>query len=332
MTQNPFGLVYADDIRENRDGEVHLTHVFYPNSTGLDIAANLYTPAHFDETKRYPAIVVAHPNGGVKEQVSGLFAQKLAEAGFVTLAFDAAYQGASGGYPRQIDRPSNRVDDIRSSIDYLFTQPFVDTDNIGALGICGGGGYTIEIAKTDKRIKAVATISMFNTGRVRRNGFADSLLDTVAERLQAASQARAHYAKTGQVDYIGELITHQTHYTQEELEKIPAGLYRDGTQYYSDTHYHPNSQSRYTAMSLLDLMVWDAENQVDLIDQSLLMGAGDISDTRYMTDAVFEKATGTLDKVLVLIKGANHIETYWKPDYVAQESKAVSQFFLKKLV
>ncbi|WP_164683877.1 alpha/beta hydrolase [Streptococcus hyointestinalis] len=84
-------------------------------------------------------------------------------------------------------------------------------------------------------------------------------------------------------------------------------------------------------MSLLDLMAWDAENQVDLIDQPLLMVAGDISDTRYMTDAVFEKATGTLDKELVLIKGANHIETYWKPDYVAQESAAVSQFFLKKL-
>lgn len=330
MERNDFGLVYAGAITHDEEGAVNLTPVWYPSLTGIDIAANLYTPANFDMSKRYPAVVVAHPNGGVKEQVAGLFAQALAEAGYVTIAYDAQYQGASGGYPRQTDRPANRVDDIRSSIDYLLRLLYVDAGRIGALGICGGG-YTIEVSKTDKRIRAVATISMFNTGRMRRNGFKDAQMDRIQQRAQQAAQARADYARTGTVEYTGDLLTHRTHFTQEQLEQIPAGLYRDGVQYYGDTHYHPNAQSRYTTMSLLDLMRWDAENQIELIDQPLLMIAGDISDTRYMTDDVFAKATGTTDKKLVLIPGANHIETYWKSEYVAQEKAAVIEFFDAKL-
>lgn len=328
---NPFGLVYKGALTENKEGQVNMTPVSYPNFLGLNMAGNLYTPADFDPSQQYPAIVVAHPNGGVKEQVAGLFAQSLAETGFVTLAYDAAYQGASGGYPRQTDRPMNRVDDIRSSIDFLQTLSYVDAERIGALGICGGGGYTVEVAKTEKRIKAVATISLFNTGRVRRNGFKDSQLDTIQERLKQSSLARKQYAQTGEVDYIGELITQRIHFTPEDLEKIPAGLYRDGQQYYGETHYHPNSQSRYTAMSLQDLMAWDAENRVELIDQPILMMTGDISDTRYMTDAIFERLAGTDDKELIYIEGANHIETYWKEPFISQEKEVVSQFFINKL-
>ena len=194
----------------------------------------------------------------------------MAEAGHVTLAFDAAYQGASKGEPRQTDRPANCVEDIRAGIDLLLTVKGVDANHIGALGIYGGGGYTIEVSKSDKRIKAVATISAFNTGRVRRNGFKDSQVDSILDRFNQASTARAKYATTGEVDYIGELLTHRTHFTQEQLDQIPAGLYRDGTQYYGDTHYHPNSQSRYTAMSLQDLMTFDAEDHAELINQPLL--------------------------------------------------------------
>lgn len=331
MSENQFGLVYADALTENVPGQVNLKPVSYQNTYGIELAANLYLPAGFDELKSYSAIVVAHPNGGVKEQVSGLFAQKLAEAGHVTLAFDAAYQGASAGEPRQTDRPANRVEDIRAAIDFLLTVKGVDANRIGVLGICGGGGYTIEVSKSDKRIKAVATISAFNTGRVRRNGFKDSQVDTILDRFKQATDARAKYATTGEVDYIGELLTHRTHFTQEQLDQIPAGLYRDGTQYYGDTHYHPNSQSRYTAMSLQDLMTFDAEDHAELINQPLLMITGDISDTRYMTDGIFDKATGTDDKECIYIEGANHIETYWKPEFVSQEAAAVIRFFGEKL-
>lgn len=172
---------------------------------------------------------------------------------------------------------------------------------------------------------------MFNTGRVRRNGFKDSDIAGAQKRLQEAIQARQTYVETGKVLYQGELLTHRTHFTKEQLEQIPAGLYRDGVQYYGDTHFHPNAQSRYTLMSLLGLMTFDVENQAELLNQPLLMVSGDISDTRYMTDDFFKKATGTDDKKVVYIKGANHIETYWKPEYVKQEAQAVTDFFNEKL-
>lgn len=331
MAKNQFGLVYAGALTENKPGQVNLHPVAYRNKDGIRLAANLYLPAGYQPNQSYPAIIVAHPNGGVKEQVSGLFAQKLAEHGYITLAFDAAYQGASEGMPQQTDLPANRVEDIHAGLDFLLSVAGVDTNHVGALGICGGGGYTLQTAKSDKRIKAVATVSMFNTGRVRRNGFKDSDKAGIGQRLTAASMAREKYVKTGQVDYIGQYLAGPAHLTKEQLEQIPAGLYRDGVEYYGDTHYHPNAQSRYTTMSLLGLMTFDVENQADLLDQPLLMVAGDISDTRYMTDDFFKKATGTADKQIVYIKGANHIETYWKPEFVKEEATALIKFFGEKL-
>lgn len=332
LEKNQFGLVYDGAITENVDGQVNIRPVSYKNQQGIRIAANLYLPPNYDDKKSYPAVVVAHPNGGVKEQVSGLFAQRLAENGYITIAFDAAYQGASGGTPRQTDKPESRVEDIRVAIDYLTSVSGVDSDRIGALGICGGGGYTIEAAKRDKRISAVATISMFNSGRVRRNGFKDADTANIQSRLNQAAKAREKYERTGEVDYIGTLSTKRVDYTDEQLLQIPAGLYRDGAEYYGKTHFHPNSQSRYTAMSLMDLMAFDAENQAELINQPLLMMAGDISDTRYMTEGVFEKATGTNDKELYLIQGAQHIETYWKNNYVEQELNKLIEFYSNKLI
>ncbi|MDO4278640.1 MAG: alpha/beta hydrolase [Lachnoclostridium edouardi] len=331
LEKNQFGLVYNGAITENVEGQVNIQSVSYENQRGISLAANLYLPADYDENSSYPAIVVAHPNGGVKEQVSGLFAQRLAENGYITIAFDAAYQGASGGTPRNTDLPSNRVEDIRAAIDYLTSVAGVDENRIGALGICGGGGYTIEASKTDKRISAVATVSMFNSGRVRRNGMSDSDIEGIPARQEQAAEAREKYVSTGEIDYIGSLGTQRQDYTAEQLEQIPAGLYRDGVEYYGSTHFHPYSQSRYTAMSLMDLMAFDAEDQAELIDQPLLMIAGDISDTRYMTEGVFEKVTGTDDKELVLIEGAQHIETYWKEEFVQQEMDALTEFFGAKL-
>ena len=168
--QNPFTLTYDGAITENVQGKVNIQPVKY-QLNGLTIAANVYTPANFDSSKKYPAIVVAHPNGGVKEQVAGLYAQKLAEQGYVAIAFDAAYQGGSGGEPRYVDKPANRIEDIRGAADFISQFKGVDTNRIGLLGICGGGGYSIKAAETDKRFKSVATISLFNSGDARRNGF-----------------------------------------------------------------------------------------------------------------------------------------------------------------
>ena len=271
---------------------------------------------------------MAHPNGGVKEQVAGLYAQKLAEQGYVTIAFDAAYQGASGGKPRYVDKPANRMEDIRAAADFITQYPGVDKNRLGLLGICGGGGYSIKVAQTDKRFKTVATVSMFNTGDVRRNGYNRTQMDTIQARLKDASDARAQEAAGGEVRYTPAFADGMT---KEEIAALPFELYRDGYEYYGVTHKHPNSQTNNTVSSLLDLMSFDVNTNVDLINQPLLMIAGDKADSLYMTEEVFKNATGTNNKELFLVKGATHIQTYWKPEYVKQISEKLTQFYNKNL-
>ena len=180
-TENPWTLVYRGAITRNEPGKVNIHPVTY-KLTGLDIVANVYTPAGYIPRQTYPAVVIAHPNGGVKEQVAGLYAQHLADLGYITISADAAYQGGSGGSPRSVDKPAYRIEDIHGMADFITRYPGVDAARLGLFGICGGGGYSLSAAKTDKRFKSVATLSMFNSGRVRRNGFADSQLGTIQER------------------------------------------------------------------------------------------------------------------------------------------------------
>ncbi|CQJ43035.1 alpha/beta hydrolase [Yersinia enterocolitica] len=323
--KNPFTLVYDGAITENVKGKVNIHPVKY-DLHGIQIAANVYTPANYDPAKKYPAVVVAHPNGGVKEQVAGLYAQRLAEYGYITITADAAYQGASGGMPRNVDKPANRIEDIHGMADYISQYPGVDTTRIGLLGICGGGGYSLKAAQTDKRFKALATLSMFDSGLVRRNGYQDSQLSTIQERLKQASDARAKEVATGEITYTGD-----AQLTDEQIAKLPFDLYRQGFEYYGKTHAHPNSTFRYTLSSLLDLMSFDAQSNMDLINQPLLMIAGTKADSRYMTESAFKKATGTQNKELFLIDGATHIETYWVPRYVDQAMSKIDNFFDKNI-
>jgi len=323
--QNPFTLAYEGAITENVKGKVNIRTVTY-KLNGLDISANVYTPANYDSSKKYPTVVIAHPNGGVKEQVAGLYAQRLAEQGYITIAADAAYQGASGGQPRNVDKPSNRIEDIHGMADFISQYAGVDTARLGLLGICGGGGYSLAAAQTDKRFKSIATVSMFNSGRVRRDGYVDSQLNTIQARLQQASAARAQEAAGGAILYSGD-----ANLTDEQIAKLPFDLYRQGYEYYWKTHSHPNSTFKYTTSSLLDLMRFDATNQIELIDKPLLMIAGSKADSLYMSEDAFAKATGTKEKELFKIDGATHIESYWVPKYVNQAVEKLTQFYGKSL-
>ncbi|WP_406626338.1 alpha/beta hydrolase [Acidovorax sp. SDU_ACID1] len=330
--KNPFTLTYGGAITKNEPGQIHIHPVQY-KLNGLDIAANVYTPANYDPAKEYPAVVVAHPNGGVKEQVAGLYAQRLAEQGYIAIAMDAAYQGGSGGEPRNTDKPQHRTEDIHGAADFITRYAGVDAARLGLLGICSGGGYALAAAKSDKRFRSVATLSMFNSGRVRRNGFEDSATSTIGQRLQQASQARAQEAAGGKVLYIGGGAAA----TDAQIAAMPFEMYREGAVYYERSHAHPNSGASpnsggaYTVSSLLDLMRWDATDQIELIDQPLLMIAGSKADSLYMTLDSFAKASGTKNRELFKIDGATHIETYWVPQYVDAAVARLTAFYAKTL-
>lgn len=326
---NRWGLVYDGAIRENAPGAVNIHPITYLLD-GVAVAANVYTPADYDPQKSYAAVAVAHPNGGTKEQVAGLYAQRLAEAGFITIAADASYQGASGGTPRHLDVPAHRIEDVHGMVDILSVFPGVDKNRIGALGICGGGGYTLAAVQTDPRVKAVATLSMFNSGIVRKNGYGVTEPDPAAAQktLAQAAAARQKEVETGVIDLTPNMTETMT---PEEADKLPFDLYREGYYYYGKDYYHPNDTFSYTVSSLMDLVAFDATQNMDLITQPLLMIAGSRADSLYMTEDAFAKAAGTQNKELFLVPGATHIQNYWVKDYVDTITAKLASFFTANL-
>lgn len=333
---NPWGLVYDGAITENVPGEVNIHPVSYI-ANGVVVSANVYTPADWTEDAQpsFPAVTVAHPNGGVKEQVAGLYAQRLAAHGYVAIVCDATFQGASGGEPHFTDLPACRIEDVRRMADYISRFPGVDSSRVGALGVCGGGGYTLGAAQTDPAIRAVATLSMFNTGRVRRRGFEDKDVDTIEERLMDANDARRVQEDSGKVELLGGMpsgmMQQQVDAYTAKMREEPHSLYRDGYFYYGVDYAHPRATGQYTKASLPYLMAWDAEDRMALIGQPLLMMAGSKADTLYMTEDAFARATGTDDKELHIIEGASHIQTYFVPEYVDEAVDKLVAFFGRTL-
>ena len=323
---NPFGFVYGDALTANLEGAVNVHPVSY-DANDVTVAANVYTPADYREDGSYAGIVVGHPNGAVKEQAAGLYAQRLAREGFVTIAFDAVTTGESGGEPRNRDLPYLRVEDYRLAADVLSTFPGVDASRLAVLGICGGGGYALSAAQVDKRFRAVAVVSMFNTGSVRREGFQKVQADSVLKRLHDVADLRAGEVASGELVYSADMSAMDP----EVGHKLPFDMYREGYEYYVETHAHPNSHSRFAQRDLMDLFAWDPDDFMYLIDQPLLMVVGEKADTAYMSESAFAAATGTEDKELYVVAEATHVDLYWKPEATDDAIAKLASFYRDRM-
>jgi uncharacterized protein len=301
--------------------------VTYPaRNMGTTIVGNLFKPAGFRTSKKYAAIVVTHPFGGVKEQTAGLYAQHLAEQGFITLAYDSSYQGESGGDPRLMEVPAQRLDDISCGIDFLVRQPFVDADRIGSLGICAGGGYAMCSAQTELRVKAVATVSMFNLGDARRRAMGQLSYQERMKRLKDACEQRSKEARGEPVRLVPVVPESPAEFT----DKTP-DLYRQGYEYYvTPRAKHPNSPNRYMFSSLPLQMAFFPFDQVETISpRPILMIVGEKADTKFWSDEVYGKAQEP--KELFVVDGATHMDMYDKPQFVVPAIDKLAEFFGKAL-
>lgn len=295
------------------------------NGQGVTMAATIYTPAGFDSGRKYPAVVVAHPGGGVKEQTAGLYARKLAEHGLVTIAFDASFQGESTGLPRQLENPYIRTEDVSAVIDYLTTLPFVDAERIGAMGICAGAGYSANAAINDRRIKALGTVSAVNIGQMFRNGWENTVKDADAVGYIAfGSQARtSDAAKT-------ELATLPLAPMREE--DAPNPELREAWEYYHTPRCeHPNAPGFMTARSLTQIITYDAYNKAEaFLTQPLMVVAGSVAGSKWMSDDLLARAASQ-DKQMHIVEGANHMSLYDVPQYVDEAVSVLAPFFSAKL-
>lgn len=298
--------------------------VTFKNSN-LKMAGNVYLPAGFNKSKKYPAIVVVHPGGGVKEQTAGLYAQKLAEFGFVALAFDASHQGASEGQPRLLDNPMNRVGDIYSAVDYLITLPFVDANRIGGMGICAGGGATVKAAMTERRIKALATVSAVDVGAASRKGWDGkaSAADQIAT-LQAVAKQRTAEA-------IGNAPVYVPYVPEVGDKTAPPDLQEAADYYRTSRGGHPNSPNKMLLTSLSYLVSFNGFDQADkLLTQPLLLIAGSEAGSLWHSEELHTNAASK-EKELFIIKGATHMDLYDGKQYVPQVAKKLAEFFYKNL-
>ncbi|RSM87852.1 alpha/beta hydrolase [Kibdelosporangium aridum] len=294
------------------------------DSAGIPLAGHLYTPSA-DGPR--PAIVVGHPGSGVKEQTAGLYARRLAEQGFVTLAFDAAYQGESGGEPRGLEDPAHRVEDLKAAVSFLTTRPEVDADTIGVLGICASGGYALPAAASDHRIKAVGTVSAADIARVFRLG-ADGTQDPAVfqSMLDAAAAARAAEAQ-GKGPQSFRLFPD----TAEQARALGGKHGYEGFEYYrTDRAQHPRSTTCFPWSSVDRMATFDAFEVAGMLgDRPLLMVVGREAVTSWMSVEAFQKVRGP--KKLSWIEGASHVDLYDKEPYVGTAVAELAEFYRTSL-
>lgn len=297
----------ANDTRIFKiDPAVRAQDIRFRNRFGIELAGHLYLPKGVDPAKKYAAIAVSGPFGAVKEQSSGLYAQELARRGFVTLAFDPSFTGESSGEPRFVASPDLNTEDFSAAVDCLSLLPYVDAERVGILGICGWGGFALNAAANDPRIKGTAAVTMYDMSRVSANGYFDSMnADGRYELRRQLCAQRLQDAKSGKYETAGG---------------VPDVLPADAPQFVRDYFAYYKTPRGYHARSLNSNQGWNKTSTLAFLNAPLLTYSSEIrsacllihgekAHSRYFSEDAFKKLTGD-NKELLIVPGASHVDLY----------------------
>ncbi|WP_202742374.1 alpha/beta hydrolase [Acinetobacter calcoaceticus] len=308
--------------------QVTIQKVTFKNQYNMDIVGNLVIPKNLNKKVKAPAIVIGHPMGAVKEQSSMLYAQKLAEQGFVTLAIDQSFWGESAGQPRNVVAPDIYAEAFSAAVDYLGTQSFINRDRIGALGICGSGSFVISAAKIDPRMKAIATVSMYDMGAANRNGLRHG--QTLEQRKQIIAEAAAQrYVEFtgGEKKYISGTtheLTADTHPIQREFYDF----YRTPRGEYTPKSSSPLLTTHPTLTSNVKFMNFYPFNDIETISpRPMLFITGDQAHSKEFSEEAYKLAGQP--KELYYVKGAGHVDLYDRVDLIPFDK--LTSFFTQNL-
>ena len=295
--------------------------VQFKNRYGITLTADLYKPKNKDG-ELLPALAVSGPFGAVKEQTSGLYAQEMAERGFLTIAFDPSYTGESGGEPRYVASPDINTEDFSAAVDYLTTRNDVNPEAIGIIGICGWGGMALNAAANDTRIKGTVTVTMYDMSRVNANGYFDSMdADARYELRKQLNAQRTLDAKNGTYTRGGGVV--------DPLPEDAPQFVKDYYDYYKTPRgYHPrslNSNEGWNITSTLPFLNMPLLSYSDEIRNGVLMIHGENAHSRYFSEDAFKKLTGD-NKELLIIDNASHVDLYDNKAGVIPYDKIVSFF------
>jgi uncharacterized protein len=277
--------------------------VSFNNRLGINLVADLYLPKNIDRSKKHPAIVVGGPYGAVKEQSSGLYAQAMAERGFVTIAHDASYNGESGGQPHFTASFEAFIEDFSAAVDFLGTKPFVDRERIGVIGMCGSGSFGLAAAETDPRIKAVATVSMYDIGQAHRQGLAEKV-DTAALKKNLAEISKQRWAEVDGADRTMVIGTPQ------KLTDKSSDIDREFYDYYRTPRgRHPRSSTAFWRTSGAQMtLFWSFANLDWISPRPVLFITGGRAHSRIFSEHAFKKASEP--KELFVVANAGHVDLY----------------------
>ncbi|MEG4218816.1 alpha/beta hydrolase [Microcoleus sp. Pol14C6] len=312
--KNPQTLAQQSAVVEGADNfyqsdKVTMQRVTFKNEYNMQVVGNLFIPKDLDQNAKNSAIIVGHPMGAVKEQSSNLYAQKLADQGFVTLSLDLSFWGESEGQPRNVVSPDIYAEDFSAAVDFLGTESFVDRNRIGVLGICGSGSFVISAAKIDPRMKAIATVSMYDMGAANRNGLRHSA--TLEQRKQAiAEAAEQRYAEFtgGETKYTSGTV-HELNENSTAIEREFYDFYRTPRGEYTPKGSSPKLTTHPTLTSNVKFLNFYPFNDIETISpRPMLFITGADAHSREFTEDAYKRAAEP--KELYIVPNAGHVDLY----------------------